>query len=73
MYSRKKNSLACAGVVVLSNGSAWSMVGGESEGGGDVWLRAALVKETGAWGIDTLPLRFSSLARIRECITCDIG
>ncbi|MPC40658.1 hypothetical protein E2C01_034223 [Portunus trituberculatus] len=60
-------------VVVLSNGSAWSMVGGENEGGGDAWLRAVLVEEAGAWGIDTLPLRSSSFARIRACITCDIG
>ncbi|MPD05897.1 hypothetical protein E2C01_101669 [Portunus trituberculatus] len=49
------------------------MVGGESEGEGDVWLRAALVKEAGAWGFDTLQLRSSSLECICACITCDIS
>ncbi len=46
----QENSLACVGDVVLLNGSVGFMVGGDGEGGGNLRLEAASVKEGDDWG-----------------------
>ena len=73
LYSLKRNSLACVGVVVLLNGSDGSQVEDGKTGGGDTCLGAAHGEESEDWGSAVLLSCIYSHTYMRACVTSDIG
>ena len=74
-YSVKKNSLACAGVVVLVNRSDGSVVeDSETGGSGNMCLGAVCGEENADWerAVSDSLLCMSSHVRMQACVTSDI-